>query len=114
MILYHNISYPLSNDDSVVKIKQTMYGKTDCGNCVDLESWTKDISSKTTVPIEYNHVDIDNDNAGKEYAEKHKVDGIPASEICEVYKSGKEECSNYIGPDAVKERLSKYIKKEVV
>jgi hypothetical protein len=104
------------SSDEVVKIKHTMFGKINgeksCGNCIDLDSWAKDTSSKLSVPFEYQHQDIDSDR-GKEYAEKYDVNAIPVSEVCEVYKSGKEECKNYVGPDEVKQKLSSYLKKEV-
>lgn len=89
-----------------------MFGKSDCGNCNDLDLWAKETTNKLSVPYEYQHQDIDEER-GKQYAEKYDVNAIPVSEVCEVYKSGKEECKNYVGPDEVKQKLSSYLKKEV-
>jgi hypothetical protein len=102
--------------DEVVKIKSTLYGKLEgdgaCGNCIDTEKWVKEITPKLTIPNEYSHISIDTD-AGKTYAEKHDVKEMPATEVCEIHKSGKEDCKSLIGPDSVKETIGKYIKKEV-
>lgn len=105
----------MSESDEVVKIKNTLYGKLEgsdaCGNCIDTEKWVKEITPKMTVPLDYSHVSIDTD-AGKEYVESHKVKEMPASEVCEVFKSGKEQCKSLVGPEAVKKHLEKYVKKD--
>jgi hypothetical protein len=105
----------LSEQDEVVKLKSTLYGKLvgegACGNCIDTDKWIKDTTPKLTIPNDYSHMDIDTD-AGKTYVEKHKVKEMPATEVCEIHKSGKEECKSLVGQDPVKQTISKFMKKE--
>lgn len=91
-----------------------MYGRLDgdnqCGNCIDLDKLIKDSTPNLTVPLDYKYVNVDTPE-GKSFADQHKVDDIPVTEVCEIFQSGKEDCKSLTGLDPVKEVVTKYTKK---
>lgn len=91
------------------KIIATMYKKTDCAHCDDLNTFFNDSQDKLSVPLEYSTYD-ENTDAFKDWA-KTNVPDVPASKICTVDKTGKQDCQTYVGVDDAKTAINKYLKK---
>lgn len=92
------------------KLIASMYKKSDCGHCDDLNSFYNDSKDKLSIPLEYASYD-ENSDAFKEWSKTNTPD-VPASKICTVSKEGKQDCRTFVGVDDAKNYVNKFLKKE--
>ncbi len=75
-------------------------GEDSCHNCVDLnKQMTEKVIPKATIPVDYKHYSVYNDEEGKKVAAAENIKDIPYVKHCKIAEDDTKQCDTVVGYD---------------